>query len=165
MYGSIIPKPIWALEHGLTVWPKALTSTRPRISIQTRKGNEPILSEAQGLDSRCQFTFGLSVLSLSSRSSPSKIAVVQSLRHLCARQCLRECRRRACLLKWESFPKLLSPKTHLINDIGPLNALVTNVIIITPLLIAYKWEKNSRKRGGGEARGEREKSDLIESLC
>ena len=158
MYGPIIPKPIWALEHGSTVWPKALTSTRPKISIQTRKGNEPILSEAQGLDSRRQFTFGLSVLSLSSRSSPSKIAVVQSLRHLCARQCLREYRRRACLLKWESFPKLLSPKIHLINDIGPLNALVTNVIIITPLLIGYKWEKNSRKRGGGGSQGrEREK--------
>ena len=60
------------------------------------------------------------------------------------------------MLKWESFPKLLSPKTHLINDIGPLNALVTNVIIITPLLIGYKWEKNSRKRGGGKL-GERER--------
>ena len=113
VYGPIIPKPIWALQHGSIVWPKASTSTWPKISIQTRKGNEPILSETQGLDSRQQFTFGLSVLSLSVRSSLSKTAVVQSLRCLCTRQCLREYHRRACLLKWEPFPKPLSPKTHL----------------------------------------------------
>ena len=97
----IIPKPIWALECGSTVWPKTQTFTWPKISIQARKGNNPILSKAQGLDSQEQFKFGLSVLSLPGKSASSKIAVVQSPHRLCAQQRLREYRRRACLLKWE----------------------------------------------------------------
>ena len=44
MYGPVIPKPIWALEHGSKVWPKASTFTRPKISIQTHRGYEPILN-------------------------------------------------------------------------------------------------------------------------
>ena len=72
--------------------------------------------------------------------------VVQFLRRLCAWQSLREYRRRACLLKWEPFPKPLSPKIHL-NNIGPLNALVTNVIMITPLLSSYKYEKLEEEKG------------------
>ena len=43
MYCPIIPKPIWALEHGSTVWPKALNFARPKIQVQTYKSYEPIL--------------------------------------------------------------------------------------------------------------------------
>ena len=79
LYGPIIPKPIWTLEHRSTVWPKASTFTRPKIPFQTHKSYEPILrviQEAQGSDNRRYLTFGLSVLSLFVKSSSSKIAVV-----------------------------------------------------------------------------------------
>ena len=55
MYSPMIPKPIWALEHGSTVWLKALTSVPPKIPVQTHKSYEPILKviqEAQGTGSR-----------------------------------------------------------------------------------------------------------------
>ena len=138
----IIPKPIWAPEYGSTIWPKASTPIQPKLSIKSCKSNEPILSEGQGPHSRDWFTYGLSVLSLPGKSALSKTMVVQSLRRLCARQSLREYHRRACLLKWEPFPKPLSSKIHL-----KLTILVTNVIMITPLLSSYKYEKLEEEKG------------------
>ena len=72
-----------------------------------------MLSEGQGPNGQGPNNHGLSVLSLPGKSAPSKTMVVQSLRRLCARQSLREYRHRACLLKWEPFPKPLSTKIHL----------------------------------------------------
>ena len=70
------------------------------------------------------------------------------------------------MLKWEPFPKPLSPKSPLtINNIGPLIVLIEKVIIIIPLLIGYKYERKRRREGDWKrARKKREKSDLIESL-
>ena len=69
------------------------------------------------------------------------------------------------LLKWESFPRPLSPKNPLtIDSIGLLIALNDSVIIIIPLLIYYKYERKGRIWGWKKSGGEREKSDLIESL-
>ena len=54
LYGPMTPKPIWALEHGSTVWPKASTFTRPRFLVQTRKSYQPkfrVIQEAQRIDS------------------------------------------------------------------------------------------------------------------
>ena len=138
----IIPKPIWAPEYGSTIWPKASTSIQPKLSIKTSKSNEPILSEGQGPNSRDWFTYGLSMLSLPGKSALSKTMVVQSLRHLCARQSLREYYRRACLLKREPFSKPLSFRIHL-----KLTTVVTNVIMITPLLSSYKYEKLEEEKG------------------
>ena len=138
----IIPRPIWTPEYGSTIWPKASTSIRPKLSIQTCKSNKPILSEGQGPDSQDWFTYDLLVLSLPGKLAPSKTMVVQSLHRLCARQSLREYHRRTCLLKWESFPKPLSSKIHL-----KLTILVTNVIMITPLLSSYKYEKLEEEKG------------------
>ena len=84
----MISKLHWALEHGSTVWPKASTFARPKIPVQTHKSYERILQviqEAQGTGSRRWLTFGLFVLSLFGKLSPSKIAVVQSHHHLCTR--------------------------------------------------------------------------------
>ena len=76
-----------------------------------------------------------------------------------------EYRYRIYLLKWESFPRPLSPKNPLIIDnIGPLIALIDRVIIIIPLLICYKYERNWRRGWKNHEEREREKSDLIESL-
>ena len=138
----VIPKPIWAPEYGSTVWPKASTSIRPKLSIKTCKSNEPILSEGQGPDNRDWFTYGLSMLSLPGKSALSKLMVVQSLRRLCAWQSLREYHCLACLLKWEPFSKPLSSKIHL-----KLTIVVTNVIMITPLLSSYKYEKLDEEKG------------------
>ena len=57
LYSPMILKPIWALEHGSTVWSKASTSVPPRIPVQTHKSYEPILrvgviQEAQGTGSQ-----------------------------------------------------------------------------------------------------------------
>ena len=43
MYGPMIPKPIWALDHGSIVWSKGLTFIPPRIPVQTHKSYEPML--------------------------------------------------------------------------------------------------------------------------
>ena len=138
----VILGPIWAPKYGSTVWPKASTSIWPKLSIQTSKRNEPILSEGQGPNCPDWFTYGLSVLSLPGKSALSKTMVVQSPRHLCAQQSLKEYHRRACLLKWEPFPKPLSSKIHL-----KLTILVTNIIMITPLLSSYKYEKLEEEKG------------------
>ena len=56
MYGPMIPKPIWALEHGSIVLPKASTFASPRILVQTHKSYKPILrviQETQGTGSQC----------------------------------------------------------------------------------------------------------------
>ena len=59
-----------------------------------------------------------------------------------------EYRCRVHLLKWEPFPKSLSPKSPLsVNNIGPLIALIVKVIIIIPLLIGYKYERKRREWG------------------
>ena len=115
MYGPVLPKPIWALKHGSTVWPKASTFTRPKISIQTRKGYEPILNYSRSLRTEqptLVHIWPFSVV-LVRQVVTEQIAIIQSLRRLCAWQCLGEYRCHACLLKWEPFPKPLSPKTHL----------------------------------------------------
>ena len=57
-----------------------------------------------------------------------------------------EYRCQAHLLKWEPFPKPLSPKSPLtINDIEPFIALIAKVIIIIPQLIGYKQERKRRQ--------------------
>ena len=74
------------------------------------------------------------------------------------------------MLKWESFPRPLSPENPLIIDnIGSLIALIDRVIIIIPLLICYKYESKGRRRGWKnceerEREREGERSDLIQSL-
>ena len=53
-------------------------------------------------------------------------------------------------MKWEPFPKPLSPKSPFtINDIGPLITLIVKVIIIITLYLAIN------RRGRGENVGER----------
>ena len=47
LYGPMIPKPIWALEHGSIVWPKGPTSVSPRIPVQTHKNYKPKLRVIQ----------------------------------------------------------------------------------------------------------------------
>ena len=69
-------------------------------------------------------------------------------------------------MKWEPFPKPLSPKSPLtINNIGPFIALIEKVIIIIPLLISYKYDRKRRRKGDWKKAGKkREKNELIESL-
>ena len=79
-------------------------------------------------------------------------------------------------MKWEPFPKPLSPKHPLtINDIRPPIALTMEVIITSPLILGYKYEKlkekmvverEIKKLGKGEKiEWSRGRVNYVESLC
>ena len=62
-----------------------------------------------------------------------------------------------------SHHTLLPPKHPLIiNDIGPPIALTMEVVIVSPLILGYKYEK--LKERGGDYR-ERGREKFVESLC
>ena len=136
LYGAVISGHIRASGFNLTTW--------------------PVLPLGQGLKSPLspmnKMIFINSYHATPPRSHPAicfpnKKVIAQLYCLLVARQCL-DYHCWAYLLKWEPFPKPLSPKhPSTINDIGPPIALTLKAIIIPPLTLGYIYEKLKEEWG------------------
>ena len=171
----MIPRPRWALDPDLTMWPMASTS------FYLRPQPKPTKATIPGL-----------ILPKSLRSRQSQLAHTLFCRLGLARRTTSRARRNAledfisCMLDsasgsivvehiyWSGnhfqshshHTPLPHKRQHTINDIGPFIALTMEVIIVSPLTLSYKYEKLKKKEGEERERIElsRGRGNFVESL-
>ena len=94
MYGTMVPRSIWALNFDPTMWPMAPVSYYPKPPPEPTQTAGP----------------SFATWSLLSKPFPSnKESDIQTHHPLHTRQCLSEHRYRAYLLEWEPVPRPISP--------------------------------------------------------